>query len=79
MVQKMLGEYPSGKAVVYYNVVRQTINLAEALDCYIFYYTATNKIIVLQWFRSEGRIIIATSIFRIGIDITDIRLIVYIS
>ena len=33
---------------------------------------------VLQWFRSEGRIIIATSVFRIGIDITDIRLIVYI-
>ena len=48
------------------------------MDCYIFYYTATDKIIVLQWFRSEGRTIIATSVFRIGIDITDIRLIVYI-
>ena len=79
IVQEILGEYPSGKAVVYYNAVRQTINLAEALDYYAFYYTATDKIIVLQWFRSEGRIIIATSIFRIGIDITDIRLIVYIS
>ena len=75
----MLGEYPSGKAVVYYNAVRQTINLAKALDCYIFYYTAIDKIIVLQWFRSEGQTIIATSVFRIGIDITDIRLIVYIS
>ena len=78
MVQEILGEYPSGKAVVYYNAVRQTINLAKVLDCYIFYYTATDKIIVLQQFRSEGRTIIATSIFRIGIDITDIRLIVYI-
>lgn len=75
----MFGEYPSGKAVVYYNAVRQTINLAEALDYYIFYYAATDKIIVLQQFRSEGRTIIATSIFRIGINITDIRLIVYIS
>ena len=79
MVQEMLGEYSSGKAVVYCNAVRQTIDLAEALDCYAFYYTATDKIMVLQWFRSEGRIIVATSAFRIGIDITDIRLIVYIS
>ena len=65
--------------MVYYNAVQQTIDLAEVLDCYIFYYTAIDKIIVLQWFRSEGRIIIATSAFRIRIDITDIRLIVYIS
>ena len=78
MVQEILGEYPSGKAVVYCNAVRQTINSAEALDCHAFYYTATDKIIVLQWFRSEGQTIIATSAFRIGIDITDIRLIVYI-
>ena len=47
IVQEMLGEYPSGKAVVYYNAVRQTIDLAEVLDYYIFYYTATDKIIVL--------------------------------
>ena len=47
MVQEMLGEYPSGKAVVYCNAVRQTIDLAEALDCYVFYYTATDKIMVL--------------------------------
>ena len=78
IVQEMLGEYPSGKAVVYYNAIRQTIDLAEALDCHTFYYTATDKIIVLQWFRSEGRIIVATSAFRMGIDITDIRLIVHI-
>ena len=78
MVQEMLGEYPSGKAVVYCNAVRQTINSAEALDCHAFYYTATDKIMVLQWFRSEGQTIVATSAFRIGIDITDIRLIVHI-
>ena len=47
IVQEILGEYPSGKAVVYYNAVRQTINLAKALDYYIFYYTAIDKIIVL--------------------------------
>ena len=47
MVQEMLSEYPSGKAVVYCNAVRQTINSAEALDCHAFYYTATDKIIVL--------------------------------
>ena len=78
MVQEMLGEYPNGKAVVYCNAVWQTINLAKALDCHAFYYTAIDKIMVLQWFRSEGRTIVATSVFRIGIDITDIRLIVYI-
>ena len=47
IVQEMLGEYPSGKAVVYYNAVRQIINLAKALDYYIFYYAAIDKIIVL--------------------------------
>ena len=57
MVQEILGEYPSGKAVVYYNAVRQTIDLAKAFDYYAFYHTATDKIIVLQWFRSEGRTI----------------------
>ena len=48
MVQEIFSEYSSGKAVVYYNAVRQTIDLAKALDYYIFYYTATDKIIVLQ-------------------------------
>ena len=43
----MFSEYSSGKTVVYYNAVRETINLAKALDYYIFYYTATDKIIVL--------------------------------
>ena len=47
IVQEMLGEYPSGKAVVYCNAVRQTIDLAKALDCHAFYYTATDKIMVL--------------------------------
>ena len=47
IVQEILGEYPSGKAVVYCNAVRQTINLAKALDYHVFYHTAIDKIIVL--------------------------------
>ncbi|KAI4191730.1 MAG: hypothetical protein LQ350_008739 [Teloschistes chrysophthalmus] len=77
-IQATFGRYTSGKAVVYCNTVQLTKDLGEALGCPSFYHDMEKKLETLDWFRGEGRMIVATSAFGMGIDIPDIRLIVHI-
>ncbi len=78
VVEKAFTKYPVGKVVVYCNTVNMTKDLAQALNCRAFYHDAEEKMQILQWFCIEGRMMVATSVFSMGIDIADIRLIIHI-
>lgn len=78
VIIKAFAKYSMGKAVIYCNTVKTTKDLAEALNCRAFYHHMEDKISTLEWFRTEGRIMVTTSAFGMGIDIANIRLIIHI-
>ena len=57
MVTEEFAKYPSGKAMVYCNAVNESKELAAKLDCSAIYQDAPDELLLLQWFRSEGRTI----------------------
>jgi len=78
VVEKAFTKYPVGKAVVYCNTVNMTKDLAQVLNCWAFYHDAEEKMQILQWFCIEGWMMVAMSVFSMGIDIADIWLIIHI-
>jgi superfamily II DNA helicase RecQ len=66
-------EYPQGKTVIYYSSVGKVQVLVEALCYNGYYHDAEDKDKKLQSFiQGKKKIIIATSVLRLGIDIPDI-------
>ncbi len=78
VVEKAFTKYSVSKAVVYCNTVNMIKDLAQALNCWAFYYDVEKKIWILQWFCIERQMMVATSVFSMKIDIADIQLIIHI-
>ena len=79
VITEVFTKYSSDKAVIYCNAVNETIELAAELSCRAFHHDASDKSNILQWFRSDGSMLVAMSAFSMSIDIADIRLIIHIS
>ncbi|KAF9733878.1 hypothetical protein PMIN01_08221 [Paraphaeosphaeria minitans] len=79
VVRQKLRRYRKGKVVVYGNSVRKVQELAQQLGCHAYYHDAVGKASMLEAFMSgSGRVIVATSVLGMGVDIPDIRCIVHI-
>jgi RecG-like helicase len=66
-------EYSQGKTVIYYSSMSKVQVLVKVLCYNRYYYDAEDKDKKLQSFiQGKKKIIIATSVLRLGIDIPDI-------
>jgi superfamily II DNA helicase RecQ len=77
-----LAELEEGKVVIYCNTIPKVQDLASAelFDCDTFYSKVKDgrkKEILEDFRRGSKRVVVATSALGIGIDIPDIRLIIY--
>ena len=72
-------QHGGGKVVVYCQSVPQTKQLAELLQCDAYHHHAPDKPAKMQAFQ-QGRqsIMVSTSAFGMGVDISDIRVIVHV-
>ena len=64
--------------IIYYLSVRNCKKLTEKLNCETFYYDTGNKKKILKKFiNGKQQIMIATNMFGIKIDVTDIKIIIH--
>jgi len=64
---------------VYYNIVRKAKRIVEALGCNIYYYNIVGKdSMLINFIEGKQQVIVATSALGMGVDILDIRYIIYI-
>jgi superfamily II DNA helicase RecQ len=76
--QKMQ-QYKSGKIVIYGNSVAKVKTLAEKFSCDAYYHNAVGKASMLADFMAgKQRVIVATSVLGIGVDIPDIWYIIHV-
>ena len=79
LVRQRQRQHGGGKVVVYCQSVPQTKQLAELLQCDAYHHHAPDKPAKMQAFQ-QGRqsIMVSTSAFGMGVDISDIRVIVHV-
>jgi superfamily II DNA helicase RecQ len=78
MVRQKLKKFKTGKVVIYGNSVLKVTELAQKLGCHAYYYKAMGKASMLEDFMAgKQRVIVATSALGMGVDIPDIRCIIY--
>ncbi len=64
---------------MYYNIVRKAKRIVEALGCNIYYYNIVGKdSMLINFIEGKQQVIVATSALGMGVDILDIRYIIYI-
>jgi superfamily II DNA helicase RecQ len=79
VVKQKLHKYKAGKVVVYCNSVSKVKALAEKLYCHAYHHNTISKASILEDFlASKQRVIAATSALGIGVDVPDIRCVVYV-
>jgi superfamily II DNA helicase RecQ len=70
------------KIIVYSGTIKQTTELSQALDCHKYYYKVNNckkkEKIIEQWQHRDGRLIVATNVFGLKINIPNIRVVIYV-
>ncbi|THC88063.1 hypothetical protein EYZ11_012488 [Aspergillus tanneri] len=63
----------TGKVIIYANVVRQVVDIAQELQCEAYYSRQIDKPSILQRFtQGQTRVIAATSALGMGVDIPNI-------
>jgi superfamily II DNA helicase RecQ len=78
-VRQQVRESPGGKVVVYCQTVPQTKTLAALLECDAYHHHAADKDVKIRAFQSgEKSLIVSTSAFGMGVDISNIRVIIHI-
>ena len=79
LVRQRQRQHGGGKVVVYCQSVSQTKQLAELLQCDAYHHYIADKQAKMQPFQ-QGRqsIMVSISAFSMGVDISDIRVIVYV-
>ena len=80
VVRQRMRKYRIGKLIVYGNSKLKVKALAEQLDCHAYYADAVGKASMLaEFIAGKQRVIVATSALEIGVDILDVRCIIYIN
>jgi superfamily II DNA helicase RecQ len=70
----------NGKIIIYSNTIKRTEKLAEKLECPVYYNkvdTAEGKVLRIKEWLEEQRVIVVTNALGVGIDIPDIRAVIY--
>jgi superfamily II DNA helicase RecQ len=83
LVEQKLEEYAAPvKIIIYSSSIITTQEVSSALDCHVYYRdvgdTAVKDDIRKAWESADGRVIIATNTFGLGIDRPDVRIVVHI-
>ncbi|KAF2175086.1 hypothetical protein K469DRAFT_767179 [Zopfia rhizophila CBS 207.26] len=80
LIKRKIQKYKIEKIVVYYNTVSKVKRFIEVLDYSAYYHDAIEKNSMLKKFiKKDKQVIIATSSLDIGVNILDIRCIIYIN
>lgn len=78
-IRQRIQQAGQDKVIIYTNTIRQVIELAQELECEAYYSQQIDKPSILQRFmQSQTQIITATSALGMGVDIPDIRCIIYV-
>jgi superfamily II DNA helicase RecQ len=83
LVEQKLEEYAApAKIIIYSSSIVTTQEVSSALDCHAYYRdvgdAAVKDEIRKAWESADGRVVVATNAFGLGINQLDVRVIVYI-
>ena len=83
LVEKKLEEYPTpAKIIVYSSSIITTQDLSEALNCHAYYRDVGDAEVKDQirkaWESADGRVVVATNAFGLGIDRPDVRVVIHV-
>jgi RecQ family ATP-dependent DNA helicase len=83
LVREKLEQYPGpSKIIVYGGTIKRTKELSRALGCHEYYREVGNRDekekIMGRWQRGDGRLIVATNAFGLGIDAPDVRVVIHV-
>lgn len=83
LVQEKLEQYGApSKIIVYGGTIARTKELSDALDCHEYYREVGDREekeeIMERWQHGDGRLIVATNAFGLGIDAADVRAVIHV-
>jgi RecQ family ATP-dependent DNA helicase len=83
LVEQKLEEYAApAKIIIYSSSIVTTQEVSSALDCHAYYRDVGNAAVKDEirkaWESADGRVVVATNAFGLGIDRPDVRVVVHI-
>jgi superfamily II DNA helicase RecQ len=83
LIQGKLAQYLApAKIIVYGGTIERTTELSRALDCHEYYRKVGDREekeeIMERWQHRDGRLIVATNAFGLGIDVPNVRVVIHV-